>query len=151
MPFRFDFKTAASRDDVFRAFTDFTEQRLVIWKRTLTAEKYEVRELADDHAVVKEGSGGTKIWVLLRYEWTAPDSVRWTLLDSDHCDSGSGDVRIARLPDGGSRVDVVIDHGDPRGARGRLILFVQRLLGPVVFPRMWKSALDKLAAGGTWP
>jgi uncharacterized protein YndB with AHSA1/START domain len=144
MLFRFTLETAAAPDQVFRAFTDFSPRRLEVWSKSLDPGKYEVRELGDTWALVREGSGGTKIWVLLRYEWE-PGVVRWSLVDSDHCRAGRGEVRIRPRDGGGSRVDVLIHHTDPRGVRGTLILLLQRLLGPLLFPRIWRSALDGLA------
>ncbi len=47
---------------------------------------------------------------------------------------------------GGSRVDVEIDHTSARGLRGTAVLLMQRLVGPVMFPRLWRSALDRLPA-----
>lgn len=145
MYFRYSLDTKAAPDQVFRAFTDFSDRRLKVWGKTLDPKKYELREHGDNWAVVKEGSGGTKIWVLLRYEWQEPGTVQWSLLDSDHCDGGTGDITIAPRPGGGSTVSVVFNHQDPRGLRGHAILLGQRLLGPIAFPRMWKSALDRLA------
>jgi uncharacterized protein YndB with AHSA1/START domain len=144
MFFRFGLETAATPDQVFRAFTDFSARRLEVWSKTLDPGKYEVRELGDTWALVREGSGGTKVWVLLRYDWE-PGVVRWSLVDSDHCGAGRGEVRIIPRDGGGSRVDVLIDHTDPRGVRGTAILLLQRLLGPLLFPRTWRSALDRLA------
>jgi hypothetical protein len=143
--FRFGLDTAATPEQVEAAFTDVSERRLRVWQRTLDPAKYEVREVGDTWAVLREGSAGTRIWVLLRYDWSQPGTVRWSLLDSDHCGSGRGEVVIHPRTDGGSRLDVLIDHGAPRGLRGRAILLGQRLLGPVAFPRMWRSALDRLA------
>jgi hypothetical protein len=144
MLFRFSLETAATPDQVFQAFTDFSDRRLEVWRKTLAPGKYEVRELGDTWAVVREGSGGTKIWVLLRYDWE-PGVVRWSLVDSDHCGAGEGEVRITPRDGGGSRVNVLIDHSDPRGVRGSIILLLQGLLGPRLFPRMWRSALDRQA------
>ncbi|WP_336033720.1 hypothetical protein [Geodermatophilus sp. FMUSA9-8] len=96
--------------------------------------------------MLREGSAGVRLWVLLRYEWPTPDRVTWTLLDSDHCDRGSGEVRITARDDGGSHVDVVFHHSGGRGLRGRAVLLLQRLLGPVAFPRTWRAALDRAAA-----
>ena len=96
--------------------------------------------------MVREGSPGVRIWILLRYEWRPPGTICWTLLDSDHCDAGRGEARISPGPGGGSRVTVEIDHRRPRGLRGRVILLAQRLIGPVAFPRMWRAALDRVAA-----
>jgi hypothetical protein len=144
--FRFGFETAAAPEQVAAAFTDVSERRLAVWQRTLDPAKYEVREAGDTWAVVREGSRGTRIWVLLRYDWSQPGTVRWTLLDSDHCGRGRGEVVIRPGAHGGSRVDVLIHHSAPRGLRGRAILLGQRLLGPVAFPRLWRSTLDRLAA-----
>jgi hypothetical protein len=66
-------------------------------------------------------------------------------VDSNHCDGGSGEVVISAREGGGSRVDVMIDHDHPRGMKGTAILLVPRLVGPVAFPRLWRSALDRLA------
>ncbi len=146
MSFRYTFDTRATPEQVRAAFTDVSDRRLQIWHRTLDPDKYEVRETGEDWAVLREGSRGTRIWVLLRYEWPEPDTIRWTLLDSDHCDRGRGEVVVTPGPGGGSRVRACIDHRAPRGLRGRAILLGQRLLGPVAFPRLWRSTLDELAA-----
>ncbi|MBB3085975.1 hypothetical protein [Geodermatophilus sabuli] len=145
MLFRFTFDTRAAPEQVVGAFTDVSDRRLTVWRRTLDPAKYEVREAGDRWAVVREGSAGTRIWVLLRYEWSEPGTIRWTLIDSDHCRRGRGEVVVAARPDGGSRVDATIDHGAPRGLRGRVILLGQRVVGPVAFPRLWRTALDELA------
>jgi Polyketide cyclase / dehydrase and lipid transport. len=149
MYFRYSLETDAAPEQAFRAFTDFSDRRLDVWRGTLDPKKYELREHGDTWAVAKEGSAGTKVWVLLRYEWREPGIIHWSVLDSDHCDSGIGDITIVARPGGGSTVHVVIDHTDPRGLRGRAILLMQRLLGPIAFPRLWKSALDRQA--GTNP
>ncbi|WP_448615778.1 SRPBCC family protein [Modestobacter sp. URMC 112] len=141
---RYSLQTRATPEQVVRAFTDFSDRRLQVWRRTLDPEKYEVRELGESWAVVREGSAGTKIWVVLRYDWQEPGTIRWTLVDSDHCTGGRGEVVVHPLDSGGSRVDALIDHTGPRGPRGRVILLVQRLVGPIAFPRLWRSALDSL-------
>ncbi|MGY1747437.1 hypothetical protein [Blastococcus sp. SYSU D00695] len=145
---RFDLDTRAAPGQVLDALTVVGGRRLEIWSRTLDPAKYEVRGHGEGWAVVKEGSAGVRLWVLLRYEWPAPDRVTWTLLDSDHCDRGTGEVRISPRDDGGSHVDVTIHHSGGRGLRGRAVLGLQRVLGPVAFPRTWRAALDRVADGG---
>ncbi len=144
MLFRYRFETRAAPGRVFEAFTDFGDRRLEVWRATLDPAEYELRESGENWAVVREGSAGTGIWVVLRYEWELPGTIRWTLLDSDHCDAGRGEILVSPGDRGGSRVDVTIHHGRPRGVRGAAILLVQRLVGPIAFPRMWRSALDRL-------
>jgi hypothetical protein len=143
--FHFHLETRATPAQALAAFVDFSDERLTTWRRSLDPAKYELREHGDSWAVAKEGSAGTKVWVLLRYEWSDPRHIHWDLLDSDHCDAGTGDIDIHGLPGGGSRLECSIDHGEPRGTRGRAILLGQRLVGPVAFPRLWRSALDRYA------
>jgi polyketide cyclase/dehydrase/lipid transport protein len=144
--FRYSFETTATPQQAFDAFTDFSDRRLQTWKGTLDPKKYELRDQGDSWAVVREGSGGMNIWVVLRYEWEPPGAIRWTLVDSNHCDSGSGRIGIRPGHDGGSIVETEIDQSQPRGLKGRAILGMQRLVGPVLFPRLWKRALDRYAA-----
>jgi hypothetical protein len=143
--FRYSLDTKATPEQVFGAFTDFSDHRLEVWRTTLDPAKYELRGSGENWAVVREGSAGAGIWVVLRYEWQEPGTIRWTLVDSNHCDGGRGEVLISPRDGGGSRVDVMIDHQRPRGVKGTAILLVQRLVGPVAFPRLWRSALDRLA------
>jgi hypothetical protein len=141
---RFAFTTRATPDQVLGAFSDVGPRRLDVWQRTLDPAQYELREHGDGWAVVREGSASHAPWVVLRYEWE-PGVVRWSLVDSDHCRSGRGEV-VIEPHEGGSAVRVLIDHRDPRGLRGRAILLLQRLLAPVVLPRLWRTALDRLPA-----
>ena len=143
MTFRYTLETTATPDQVFRALTDFSDRRLEIWEGTLSAKLYELRERGDTWAVAKEGTG-LNIWVVLRYDWEAPDTIRWSMVDSSHCDRGAGLVTIE--PKGaGSVVHVEIDHSGGRGLRGKAILRMQSLIGPTMFPRFWKKALDRFA------
>ena len=145
MLFRYRLETRAAPERVFEAFTDFSDRRLEVWRTSLDPAKYELRDSGENWAVVREGSAGVHIWVVLRYEWERPGTIRWTLLDSDHCGGGRGEILVSPREGGGSRVDAMIDHHHPRGARGTAILLMQRLLGPIAFPRLWRSTLDGLA------
>ncbi|MGY1741430.1 MULTISPECIES: hypothetical protein [unclassified Blastococcus] len=145
---RFAFDTRATPDEVLAALTDASDRRLEVWSKSLDPEKYEVREHGEGWAVLKEGSAGVKLWVLLRYEWPTPDRVTWTLLDSDHCDHGTGEIRISPRAGGGSSVAVTMRHSGGRGLRGKGVLLLQRVLGPIAFPRIWRAALDRVADGG---
>lgn len=113
---------------------------------TIEVAAASVREFGDTWAVAKEGSAGTNIWVVLRYDWKQPGMVHWSLVDSNFCDGGTGDITITPGVGGGSRVDVEIAHTSARGLRGTFVLLMQRLVGPVMFPRLWRSALDRLPA-----
>ncbi len=149
MAFSFSFETAATPAQVFDAFTDFSPRRLETWQGTLDPRTYELMGWGEDWAVVREGAGGRLgIWVVVRYEWSGQDTVRWELVDSNHCDRGSGLISIRPAAGGGSRVETRLDHEGPRGLRGHAVLGLERLLGPYFFPRLWKRALDRRAAPG---
>jgi hypothetical protein len=81
---RFDIKTKASSKQVLRALTDFTDARLQIWNRTLDPKTYELRDSGQTWAVARESSPRSPFWVVVRYDWSDPESVRWTILDSSY-------------------------------------------------------------------
>lgn len=51
---RFDIATQASPELALRALTDFSDERLRIWARTLDPATYELREHGDSWAVARE-------------------------------------------------------------------------------------------------
>ena len=81
---RFDLKTKASPEQVLRALTDFTDARLQIWNRTLDPKTYELRDSGETWAVARESSPRSPFWVVVRYDWSDPESVHWTILESSY-------------------------------------------------------------------
>jgi Fe-S-cluster formation regulator IscX/YfhJ len=79
---KFDLDTRASPEQVLEAMTDFTDRRTRIWK-TLDPRVYEVRERGDTWAVAREGSPRSPYWVVVRYDWSDPRTVRWTELETN--------------------------------------------------------------------
>ena len=57
---RFDIETHASPEQVHRARTDFTQERLHIWNRTLDPKTYELREHGLHWAVARESTPGRR-------------------------------------------------------------------------------------------
>ena len=109
---RFDIETQASPEQVHRALTDFTRQRLHIWNRTLDPKTYELREHGRDWAVARESTPRSPFWVVARYDWSDPCEVRWTVVESSYGGSGQGFVRIAPRDGGGSQLHA--ECGPPR-------------------------------------
>lgn len=145
MRFTFSFDTRATPEQALDAFIDFGPRRPHIWRETLDPGRYEVRELHDGWAVVKEGTAKPPIWAVERYDWSRPGAVRWRALESDFCRPGSGvEVTITARDDGGSHVDGVW-HRSPRGLKGYLIVPLIRLVGPRSFPGDWRKVLDRFA------
>jgi hypothetical protein len=137
------FTTRASPEQVVRAYTEFGDRRLEIWRDTLTRENYALLEQGDGWAVVREGA--LRMGVVLRYTWAEPGSVRWEVLHSSFCRSGAGRLQVHRLAGGGARVEVAIDEHGGKGFRGVVVLALKGLLGPLVLPRTSRRALDRLA------
>ncbi|HJQ89647.1 MAG TPA: hypothetical protein VJ820_19545, partial [Propionibacteriaceae bacterium] len=119
---RFDIKTKASSEQVLRALTDFTDARLQIWNRTLDPKTYELRDSGQTWAVARESSPRSPFWVVVRYDWSDPESVRWTILDSSYGGGGEGLVQIAPGDDGGSRVHAEWSYTEARRQRTMLFL-----------------------------
>jgi hypothetical protein len=142
---RFELETLATPDQVRAALTDFTDRRLQIWSRTLDPKRYEVRELGDTWAVAKEASPGSPFWVVARYDWSDPDVVRWSIVDSSYGGGGDGEAQIRPRP-GGSHLAVFWSN---EGERQRALLWVLHHL-PLdrLVARMWRRALDQYAADG---
>ena len=141
---RFDFPTRASPEQVLRALTDFTESRLETWNRTLDPKTYELRESGQTWAVARESSPRSPFWVVVRYDWSDAEKVRWTVLDSSYGGGGEGLVQIARGVDGGSQVHAEWTYTGARLMQRPLIFLINHGMGRFIW-RMWASALDRYA------
>lgn len=138
--------TRASPEQVRRAMTDFTDRRLEIWSRTLDPARFEVRELGDTWAVARESTPGSPFWVVVRYDWSDPTVVRWTVDESSYGGHGTGSVRAVPTVDGGSRVQAEWSYTDVRRTRDKILLFlIQRFPMSRLISRMWVDALDRYA------
>lgn len=143
---RFEVRTTASPGQALRALTDFSDRRLETWSRTLDPRTYELREQGDTWAVARESSPRSPFWVVARYDWSDPEVVRWTVVESSYGGGGTGEIRIVPTTDGGSRLDVAYDNTGARTAQRPLLFVMHR--GPMgrIIARMWTSALDRYAA-----
>ncbi len=84
--------------------------------------------------------------VVLRYEWSEPGVVRWTILESNFRDHGTGRLTVRpATTGGGAHVDILIDEGGGKGVLGPAVLGLKALVGPSVLRRASKRALDRLA------
>jgi hypothetical protein len=127
---------------VVGAFTDFTPRRTQIWSDTLDPAKFEVIELGENTALVREGSASPSIWALERYDWSTPGTVRWAAEDSNFCQPGSG-VELAIEPrEGGSTVTGTW-HRSPKGVKGAVLVTTGRLMGARMFPKSYSEAIDR--------
>jgi len=108
-------ETSAAPEQVRAALIDFSERRPEIWPG-LTASLYEVYSVGETSAEVKEG---TKLpwgpfWARERYDWSDPDTVRWTVQESNFSEPGTTiSATLRRREDGGTRIEL---HWERKGS-----------------------------------
>ncbi len=107
--FEFDLRSQASPEAERAALLDFSEHRPESWPG-LPVEQYEVYEVGDSWAEIREGYRGP-IWWGERYDWSVPGIIRWTAVDSGFGAPGSYVVwRIESAEGGGSTHRIVWDR-----------------------------------------
>lgn len=94
-------------DVVLSAARDFSERRADMWP-DVHVEYLHVHEIGDTYAEVTEGNPWPigHVWERLRYDWSQPDAVRGTVVDSNIFKPGSTWELWATPEDGGSRVEI---------------------------------------------
>jgi hypothetical protein len=133
---------AAIRD----ALTDFSERRPTLWPN-LDTRFYKVHYVGDTWADVTEGSsflGG--VWEHDRYDWSDPDVVHITVVESNAFSSDSfWEYRIHETANGGSHVDATV-HRVGKTLKGRIVALLLGLFGRKVFLTDFQKALTRIAS-----
>jgi hypothetical protein len=124
----FDLETNASPQKVRAALIDFSERRPQLWPG-IDPSLYKVYSVGETSADVREGSKspGGKVWAREHYDWSDPDTVRWTVRESALFASGSyvaATIRAGRA--GGSVVHIAWDRTGST-MMGRLICRMIRM------------------------
>jgi hypothetical protein len=138
-------ETDVAAETIRKALLDFSDRRLEIWSKTLDPKSYEVHEIGDTWAVVKEGNRFPKLWSRERYDWSTPNTISWISQDSDFCTPGSG-ITMVITPDdgGGSHVAVTWDRTS-KNLKGWLWLLGPRIGGERMLRWATKQALRSAA------
>jgi len=92
---------------VLAAARDFSDRRAEMWP-DVHVEYLEVHEVGVDHTEVTEGNPWPigYVWERLRYDWSDPQALRGTVIDSNLFKPGSTWELWATPEDGGSRVEI---------------------------------------------
>ena len=103
-----DVETALPPERVKEALLDFSDRRPDIWPG-LDRGLYEVYSVGDTAADIREGTKfpGTAVWAKEHYDWSEPDTIRWTVQESNF--STPGDyvaVTLHPREGGGTRVHI---------------------------------------------
>jgi hypothetical protein len=120
-----DIDTVLPPERVREALLDFSDRRPDIWPG-LERSLYEVYEVGESSADIREGSRlpGTTIWAREHYDWSDPDTVRWTVVESNFCTLGSRVYATLRPRDGrGTRIHLDWDRTATTFV-GRLLFFL---------------------------
>ena len=102
---------------------------------------------AVDHTWAEVTEGVSYAWSRERYDWSVPEVVTLTQLDSNIAEPvGTIRYTIAALPDGGARV-VCERYRVFRGLRGGVMGTFMVLLGSRILRSQFRIALDRVARG----
>jgi hypothetical protein len=103
-------------------------------------------------ADVTEGSAaGGGIWQRLRYDWSAPDVVTLTVLDSNAFGRGSRwTYRVEPDGNSGTDIDLTIVRV-PTTAKGRVLDVLLSLGGNVFFSRDLRRSVRRIEGGSSSP
>ncbi len=142
---RWQLDTSLSAQAVRSALVDFSPRREVIWKETCDPAVYRVHAVGHTWAEATEGV--SYAWSRERYDWSEPEVVTLTQLESNIAESvGTIRYTIASLPDGGARV-VCERYRVFRGLRGRVLGTFMVLFGPRILRAQFQTSLERVAAG----
>lgn len=125
-----DVTTTVPPERVRTALIDFSARRPEIWPG-ITAKQYQVFNVGETDADVREGTGS--FWAREHYDWSDPQTVRWTVKESNFNAPGSYvQATISPRDGGGSDIHIVWNR-TPTSFMGRIAALAIRMSkgGPV--------------------
>jgi hypothetical protein len=133
--------TTSTPEQYIAGLTDFGPGRSRLFANSADAYlKVHDRDLFE--ADVTEGSGG--IWERLHYDWSDPNRVVLTTIDSNVWGGASGHTyTFTRRPDGATDIDVVVVR-DGRNLKGWLLGFVLGTIGRRVLERAFENSVEAI-------
>ena len=124
--------TTATPEQIVAALTDFGPGRSKIFENSADDE-LKVHDQGPNHADVTEGGRGT--WERLRYDWSDPNRIVMTTVDSNVWGGDSGHTyTLTPQPDGRTAVDAVVVR-DGKNLKGRFLGVVLMTVGRGVLPK----------------
>ena len=143
---RFTVSSPASCSDIAAALTDFGARRPQVW-RNLDPTSYRVHAQGETWGDVTEGvSKAGSFWERSRYDWSQPNLVRTTLIDSNVLAPGSfWQYELRPTPGGGTEVTCTV-HRLGKNLRGRILVTLVGIVGPRVIRRDLELMLAQLKA-----
>jgi hypothetical protein len=143
--FEFDFVTTATPDQVIELMIDFSPNRPHRWPAS-SVKAFEVYHVGETEADIREGQDFPKVWATWHYDWSVPNSVTLTVVESDSQAPGSF-MTLTATPraEGGSAVHGVWEQTS-KSLTGALGVAAMRFIGPRFMSSYYKKVYDGLSA-----
>lgn len=103
-----ELETDLSPEQVRAGLTDFSPRRPELWPG-ISPSLYKVYEVGETSATVQEGTKLSlgSFWAKEHYDWSDPQTVRWTVEESNFCAPGSFvSATLTPRPGGGTRIQM---------------------------------------------
>jgi hypothetical protein len=136
-------RTSLSPAQVVAALTDFSERRPQMWTG-ISPEHYKVYSVIESSADVREGTkrGGLDVWAREAYDWSTPNTVTWTVQESNFCTPGSYvRAEISPLEAGGSLIKSTWER-TATSMSGRFVFAVMKLTRGKVIETSMRKGLE---------
>lgn len=136
-------RTLATPEQFVASLTDFGPGRRELFPNS--ADEYvQLHAKGVDHADVTEGSGG--VWERLLYDWSDPNRVVMTTVDSNLWGGASGHTyAFTRLPDGSTQLDVLVVR-EGKNLKGRIAGLLLGRVGKGVLEKALKKTIKAVEA-----
>jgi hypothetical protein len=143
--FEFDFVTTATPDQVIELMIDFSPNRPHRWPAS-SVKAFEVYHVGETEADIREGQDFPKVWATWHYDWSVPNSVTLTVVESETQAPG-GFMTLTATPraEGGSAVHGVWEQTS-KNLTGALGITAMRFIGPRFMSSYYKKVYDGLSA-----
>jgi hypothetical protein len=135
--------TRLTPEQYVAGLTDFGPGRAKLFSNS-AAQYLKVHERGRTSADVTEGSSG--IWERLRYDWSDPDNVVLTTIDSNTWGGASGHTyTFTRRPDGATEIDVAVIR-EGKNLKGLLLGVVLGTIGRSVLEKAFTNSVKAIEA-----
>ncbi|MDQ0633884.1 hypothetical protein QFZ40_001793 [Arthrobacter pascens] len=144
-----DMDTPVPPERVRAALLDFSPGRPQVWPG-IHPSLYEVYNVGETQADIREGSKlpGSTVWAKEHYDWSDPETVRWTVVESNFCAPGSYvSATITPNGTGGSRIHVIWNR-TPTTLTGRIAAKVITATKGAPITRSIRKGLSRLNSTG---
>lgn len=142
--FEFDFVTTATPKQVIELMIDFSPNRPHRWPAS-SVKAFEVYHVGETEADIREGQDFPKVWATWHYDWSEPNSVTLTVVESETQAPGSF-MSLTATPraEGGSAVHGVWEQTS-KNLTGALGIAAMRIIGPRFMASYYKKVYDGLS------